>query len=127
MVPADVKYKRKWYVMKILGKGEKLLCERTNERAKRSLKRCRNEEYKKRWVNLDPGPVFSTVFGAFLGVAFLGVGSRHLMKKNPAWLSQYGENKLFGKITGNQYRLISAHFVAHSHTDSILFKKSVME
>ena len=26
MVPADEKYKRKWHVMKILGKGEKLLC-----------------------------------------------------------------------------------------------------
>ena len=69
--------------------------------------------------------MFSTFFGAFLGVAFLGVGSRHLMKKNPAWLSQYGENKLFGKITGNQYRLISAHFVAHSHRDSLLFRNQL--
>lgn len=69
--------------MRILGKAEELLCERTNERAKRRLKRCK-AAYRKRWVDLQPGGVFSTFFGAFLGTAFLGVGSRHLMKMKPA-------------------------------------------
>ena len=113
--------------MKILGRAEELLCRCTNLRAQRRLSRCRNDQYKNLWRDLKPGSMFSTFFGAYLGVAFLGVGERHLEKTKPEWISQNGEKRIFGKITGGLFRMISAHFVAHTHKDTILFKKSIRE
>ena len=113
--------------MKILGKAEKLLCDRTNMRAKRRLRRCTSDQYKKVWQDLQPGAVFSTFFGAYLGVAFLAVGERHLEKKSPRWISQQGEGRIFEKIAGNLFRLLNAHFVAHTHKDTVLFKRSIRE
>ena len=78
-------------------------------------------------MDLEQGPVFSTFFGVYLGISFLGVGERHLEKHEPSWISQHGEGKLFHKITGGLFRLINAHFVAHTHKDTILFKKSIRE
>ena len=104
-----------------------LLCKRTNITANRKLSRCQNNSYKALWRDLVPGGVFSTFFGVYLGVSFLGVGERHLEKHQPPWLSQQGEGRLFDKITGGLFRLISSHFVAHTHRDTILFKKSIRE
>ena len=113
--------------MKILGKAEKLLCDRTNMRAKRRLRRCTSDQYKKVWQDLQTGPVFSTFFGAYVGVAFLAVGERHLEKKCPRWISQQGEGRIFEKIPGNLFRPLNAHFVAHTHKDTVLFKRSIRE
>ena len=127
MVPNDESYKRKWHVMKIIGKAEELLCKRTNMRARRKLRKCNNDAYKALWRDLEPGPIFSTFFGVYLGVSFLGVGERHLEKLNPSWITQKGEGRLFGKIPGGLFRILNAHFVAHAHRDTILFKRSIRE
>ena len=55
-VPLEEPYKRKWHVMKILGEGADLLCERTNSRAKRVLSRSTSEAHKNRWKDLMNGP-----------------------------------------------------------------------
>ena len=47
-VGADIKTKRKWHILKILGKSVNLLCERTNMRAKRRLSSCSSLPYKNR-------------------------------------------------------------------------------
>ena len=81
-------FKRKWHVMQILGKGAKLLCKKTNERAKRCLSKSQSEEYKRRWKDLTSGGRLSTFLGCHLGVSVLGVSSRHLAKNTPVWISQ---------------------------------------
>ena len=80
-------------------------------RAKRRLRRCTSDQYKKVCQDLQPGAVFSTFFGAYLGVAFLAVGERHLEKERPRWISQQGEGRIFEKIRVNLFRLQNAHFV----------------
>ena len=62
MVPSDESYTRKWQVMKIIGKAEELLCNRTNMRARRKLRKCNSDAYKALWRDLEPGAVFSTFF-----------------------------------------------------------------
>ena len=113
--------------MRILGSAAKLLCDRTNSRAKRRLSRSSSDAYKTRWKDLTLGGRLSTFLGVHLGVSIIGVGPRHLMKQKPEWMSQQGEKKLFGKITTDLYRLWSTNLVAHKHRDSILFKKSIRE
>ena len=49
------------------------------------------------------------------------------MKAEPAWISQSGQGKLFQKLPGDLFRLWSANFVAHTHEDSRLFKKSIRD
>ena len=98
-VPEQEKYKRKFHVLQILGKGSKLLCERTNARARRKLTN------KKRWRDMKDGPIFQSFLGAFIGVAMLKVGSRHLMKKTPKQISQIGEGGLFEKLPTDLFRL----------------------
>ena len=124
-VGRNEKYKRVWHILKIFGEGVDLLCTRTNERAKRTLRR-RSNAYKKRWQDMGEDQ-FRTFLGVWLGVAIMRVGSRHLSKKEPVWLSQLGEGKLFGKLPTDLYRLYSANFVAHEHRDTVLFKKSIIE
>ena len=46
-VSESEEFKRKWHVMKILGEGANLLCERTNERAKRCFSSSQSEAYKR--------------------------------------------------------------------------------
>ena len=62
-----------------------------------------------------------------LGSAMLGIAPRHLMRKEPRWISQLGKHGLFQKIPCNLYRLWATHFVAHEHRSSMLFKKSIQE
>ena len=62
-----------------------------------------------------------------LGVAILGKGPRHLMRKEPRWISQLGEGRLFEKLPCDLYRLWCSNFAAHSHRDTRLFKKSIRE
>ena len=112
--------------MKLLGKGVDLLCKRTNMRAKQRLSRC-SDAYRKRWKDLKVGPTFDSFFGTYLGAAIIGIGHRHIASKTPAWLSQHGEGRLFNKIPADLFHLHSAHFVAHTHRDSVLFKKSIRE
>ena len=83
--------------------------------------------YKSRWKDLQNGPVFWTFLGVHLGIAMLGIGSRHLIKRSPSWLSQLGPGRLFEKLPTDLYRLWSSNFVAHSHRDTVLFKKSIKE
>ena len=118
-VPSDEKYRRKQHEMKILGKAGKLLCDKTYMKAKRRLRRCTSEQYKKVWQNLQPGSVFSIYFGAYIGAAFLAVGGRHLEKKSPRWISQQREGHIFEKIAENLFRFLNAHFVAHTHKDTV--------
>ena len=63
----------------------------------------------------------------YLGTAILGIGPRHLMRKEPKWISQLGKQGLFQKIPCNLYRLWATHFVAHEHRSTMLFKKSIQE
>ena len=126
-VPPEEPYKRKWHVMKILGEGAELLCKRTNERANRVLSRSTSEAHKSRWKDLKNGPRLWTFLGVKLGLAILRVGPRHLMKQEPSWISQQGKGRLFEKLPGDLYRLWSSHFVAHSHRDTVLFKRSIKE
>ena len=70
---------------------------------------------------------FRTFLGVWMGIAMLGIGSRHLSKKKPVWLSQLGERRLFGKLPSDLYRLYSANFVAHEHRDTVLFRRSIRE
>ena len=49
------------------------------------------------------------------------------MKKNPPWISQLGEKNLFEKIPSDLFRMWSNHFAAHTHRDTVLFKKSIRE
>ena len=113
--------------MKILGEGADLLCERTNCRATRVLSRSTSEAYKNRWKDLVNGPRLWTFLGVKLGVAILHAGPRHLIKQEPSWISQQGKGRLFEKLPGDLYRLWSANFVAHSHRDTTLFKRSIKE
>ena len=53
------------------------------------------------------------------------MGERHLEQKSPRWISQQGEGRIFEKIAGNLFRLLNAHFVAHTHKDTVLFKRSI--
>ena len=46
------------------------------------------------------------------------------MKAEPRWLSQ---GELFRKLPHDLFVLWSSNFSAHTHKDSLLFKKSVME
>ena len=48
IVSPAVLRKRKWHIMRILGKGVDLLVQRTNLRAKSRLARCSSEKYKVR-------------------------------------------------------------------------------
>ena len=102
-----------------------MLIRQTNNRAKRRLSR-RSNAYRKRWKDLNEGR-FRTFLGAWLGVSILGQSARHFTKKEPAWLSQLGDGRLFGKLPSDLWRLYSANFVAHEHRDTILFKKSIRE
>ena len=45
-VPQDEQHKRKWHMLKILGEGAGLLCNRTNARAQRNLSRSSSRRYK---------------------------------------------------------------------------------
>ena len=126
MVPENETFKRKWHVLKILGNAAEILCERTNARAKRRFSQ-RSSAYGKRWQDMTTGGRFSTFLGCHVGISIIGVGSRHLENKEPKWISQHREKGLFGKLPTDLYRLWSANFVAHSHRDSILFKKSIKE
>ena len=83
IAPNNVENKRKWHLMKLLGKGEELLCKSTNERAKRTLARSQSSTWKKRYKLLTSGGRYSTFLGAYIGTAILGIGSRHLMSSNP--------------------------------------------
>ena len=47
-VSESEQHKRKFHMLQILGGGAKLLCQRTNARAKRRLSRCLTEAYKNR-------------------------------------------------------------------------------
>ena len=125
--PPDEPHKRKQHVLKILGKGAELLCTRTNARAKRRLAKCNSETYRNRWKDITNGPRFWLFLGVYLGCAILKIGSRHLMKGKPEWVSQLGRNKLFGKLPTDLYRLWSANFEGHNHRDTMLFKKSIRE
>jgi len=109
--------------MKLLGMGADLLCKRTNARAKRR----QSEGYLNRWIDLTPGGRLCSFLAVYIGSAVLGVGPRDLMRKTPSWISQQGEGRLFEKLTTDLYRLWSANFVAHTHNDSILFRKSIRE
>ena len=53
-------------------------------------------------------------FDVHLGVSILGIGSRHLMKRTPTWISQLGSGKLFEKLPTNLYRIWSANLCAHN-------------
>ena len=113
-------------MFKIFGQeGIDLLISRTNERAKRRLKK-RSESYRKRWKDLDEGSL-STFLAAWLGLSVLRQSDRHLTKSGRTWISQLETGKLFGKLPINLWQLYSSHFVAHQHRDTILFKKSVRE
>ena len=70
---------------------------------------------------------FYTFLGIYLGTSILGIGTRHLMRRSPTWSSQLGKNRLFEKITTDLYRLWFANFVAYTHRDTLLFKKSIIE
>ena len=83
MAKVDEQYKRKFHFMKILGTGAELLCSRTNARAKYRLSKSSSEAYKKRWKDLNQLR-FSTFMGVHLGVAILGIGSRHQMRCKPS-------------------------------------------
>ena len=113
--------------MQILGEGAELLCNCTNARAKRILSRSSSDAYKRRWKDLTNGPRLFTFLAAYFGVAMIGIGSRHLEKVNPPWVSQQGERLLFAKLPVDLYRFWHANFVAHSHRDTILFRKSIRE
>ena len=83
IAPNNVENKRKWHLMKLLGKGEELLCKSTNERAKRTLARSQSSTWKKRYKLLTSGGRFSTFLGAYIGTAILVIGSRHPTSSNP--------------------------------------------
>ena len=125
--PRNEKQKRKWHVLRILGKGVDLLCKSTNARAKRRLGKSNSDAYKNRWKDLTKGARFCTFFGAYLGCSILGVGSRHLMQQKPYWLSQLGDKKLFEKLPTDLFRLWCANFVAYTRRDTNLFKQSIRE
>ena len=55
------------------------------------------------------------------------MGVRHFMRKRPRWISQVGEGRLFSKIPSYLFMMMSSNFVAHSHRDTKLFKKSINE
>ena len=105
LVPPQEKHKRRWHVNMILGEALELLCIRTNAHAQRKFANCLSDAYKCRWKDLLPGRRMDTFLGVHLGVSILHVGPRHLMKRQPTWLSQLGYNKLFGKLTTDLYRL----------------------
>ena len=90
--------------MKILGDGAQLLCKRTNKRAHRLLSKSTSDAHKNRWQDLTIGGRLSTFLGVHIGVAILGIGARRVMKKEPEWISQLGEKRLFGKIPTDLYR-----------------------
>ena len=76
----------------ILGEAVELLCSRTNARAKRKFAKCSSDAHKRRWKDLLPGGRMDIFLGVHLGVAIRHVGPRHLMKRQPTWLSQLGHN-----------------------------------
>ena len=127
MCPETETNKRIWHVGKILEKGQDLLCKSTNARAKRCLSRSSSNSYTKRWRDLQPGPRFWLFLGVKLGVSILAIGSRHLMRISPSWISQLGKGKLFEKLPTDIYRLWSSNFVAHTHRETTLFKRSIRE
>ena len=104
-VPPEEKHKRRWHVNMILGEAIELLCSRTNAHARRKFANCLSDAYKRRWKDLLPGGRMDIFLGVHIGVSILHVGPRHLMKRQPTWLSQLGYNKLFEKLTTDLYRL----------------------
>ena len=92
--------------MQILGnEGVELLCKQSNARAMRKLSKSPSSVWNKRWKDLIPGTRFCIFLGVFLGTAILGIGSKHLMKKKPDWISQLGPKKLFEKLPTDLFRL----------------------
>ena len=102
-----------------------LLCKSTNARSERRLGKSNSEAYENRWKDLTKGARFCTFFGVYLGYSIHGVGSRHLMKLKPDWLSQLGEKRLFEKLPTDLFRLWCANFVAYTRRDTKLFKQSI--
>ena len=92
MVPVTESHKRIWHVLKILGEGADLLCRSTNLRANRRLSKCRSVQYKICLKDLTNGARLKLFLGVYIGCAILGIGSRHLMKENPSWISQSGKD-----------------------------------
>ena len=127
MCPEPILSKRLWHFEKYFGEALSLVCERSNERMRRKLAKCESEDYKRIWKPLVPGPRLWTFLAAWIGSAILKKGASHLMKKEPAWISQLGEGHLFEKLPTNLFRMWRSCFVGHSHRDTILFRKSIME